>query len=46
MRFQDGDCFVFDDLVVVRVFEYVVGLINVDYVAFLALDINDNGDFL
>jgi len=43
--FADGDRFVFDNPQTVTAFQYIVDLINRDYVAPPASDTNDNGDF-
>ena len=43
--FADGDRFAFDNPQTVTAFQYIVNLINRDYVAPPASDTNDNGDF-
>ena len=43
--FADGDRFAFDNPQTVTAFQYIVDLINRDYVAPPASDTNDNGDF-
>lgn len=43
--FSEGDRFTFDNPQAVAAFDYLVRLINTDYVAPPASDTNDNGDF-